>query len=185
MSGATSTKMTYEDLLRLTDEEGNHGVRELIDGELIVAPSPVPNHQRIVKRLLVAIDRYLEDHPIGEVLVAPLDIVLADEQVLQPDVLYISRERSSRITDRNISGSPDLAIEVLSEFSRRRDEIRKRALYEEYGVIEYWIVDPEAESVKVFQRRQGRFHGSLAGQTLTTPLLPGFSLDLPGLFAAR
>lgn len=180
MSGAASTKMTYDDLLRMP---ATNRFEEIIDGELIMSPTPSLEHQEIVGRLYRAIARYLDDHPIGRVFIAPLDVVLAPDQVLEPDLLYVSHERSG-ILRRHVMGAPDLAVEVLSTHSHRRDRVRKRQLYEQYGVIEYWIVDPEGEPVDVYRLENGVYCGALVHDTLTTPLLPGLSIDLQRLFAA-
>ena len=92
---------------------------------------------------------YVESNELGEILWSPLDIVLSDEDVVQPDILFISNERSDIVTERNISGAPDLVIEVLSPITAYRDKEMKLRLYSRSGVREYWLVDPEQESVKV------------------------------------
>ena len=120
----------------------------------------------------------------------PLDVVLSPRDVVVPDLLFVSAERASILTEANVQAAPDLAIEILSPSSRRSDELRKRDLYERHGVREYWIVDPEAESVKVFRRGDaGRYTRPLLltrhdADTLTTPLLPGLQLPLDGIFEA-
>jgi len=185
MTIAISTKITHDDLLKMP--EGNLP-REIIDGELIVNLSPSAYHQRIVTRFVHMIAGFLDDHPVGEVLGSPLDTILASDQVVQPDLLYVSNERAG-IVERWVYGAPDLAVEVISETSRRRDEVRKRELYEQFGVAEYWIVDPEARSVKVYRRGAsgGYDHPVLItaahDKTLTTPLLPGLNIDLAKVFA--
>jgi Uma2 family endonuclease len=181
MSGATSTKMTYEDLLKMPE---TNRFEEIIDGELIVSPGASPLHQTIVLRIARAIADYLDNHPIGRVFIAPLDVVLAQDQVLEPDVLYVSNERAGFLK-QHVMGPPDLAVEVLSPHSHRRDKVRKRQLYEQYGVTEYWIVDPDGESVEVFRAESGKYRGIVVHDTLTTPLLPGLAIDLRKLFAAQ
>ena len=111
----------------------------------------------------------------------------SDDSVVEPDLLYISKARAERMTKKNIQGAPDLVVEVLSESTRRTDEVRKRKLFERYDVLEYWIVDPELETVKVFRRKEARFERvaelSLESlDALTTPLLPGFELPLGRIF---
>ncbi len=185
MTTATSTKITHDDLLKMPED---NLPREIIDGELIVSPTPSAQHQRIVVRLVRMIGAFLDEHPVGEVLVAPLDTILASDQVVQPDLLYVSNERAG-IVERWVFGAPDLVIEVISETSRRRDEVRKRELYEQFGVSEYWIVDPDARSVKTYRRGAsgGYEHPLLVtaadDKTLTTPLLPGLIIDLAEVFA--
>jgi Uma2 family endonuclease len=117
-----------------------------------------------------------------------MDVILSDIDVVEPDLLFVSNERS-QILGTWIHGAPDLVIEILSPSTRRVDEITKRRLYERVGVREYWIVDGEIEVVKIYRRQDD---GSFAraqellreeGHSLDTPLLPGFSLSLAELFA--
>ena len=182
---AEPVRFTYADLLKLPDDGRRH---ELIEGVHLVTPAPDRRHQKISVRLLFAIESYLRAHPIGEVYTAPLDVILSDEDVVEPDLLFVSNERSA-VLGKSVHGAPDLAIEILSPSTRRTDEITKRRLYDRVDVREYWIVDPEIEVVKVYRRAgDGTFprvaeHSREAGDALTTPLLPGFSLALAELFA--
>ena len=182
---AEPTRYTYEDYLTFPDDGRRH---ELIDGEHFVTPAPIRPHQRLAVRLTFALESWLRQHPVGELNVAPMDVILSDIDVVQPDLLFVSNERS-QILGKWIHGAPDLVIEILSPSTRRVDEIRKRRLYERVGVREYWIVDGEIEAVKVYRRHDdGSFPRVLdlsreAGHSLDTPLLPGFSLSLAELFA--
>jgi Uma2 family endonuclease len=185
MASETSTKMTYEDLLLLPEDGLRH---EIIDGEHYVNASPITRHQRVSHRLILAIGNYLEEHPIGELFHAPLDIVFSQFDVVEPDLLYISNERRDIVTTRNIQGSPDLLIEILSQSNKRYDEVIKHALYERTGVGEYWIVDPVADVVRIFRlNAAGRYEraGVLSsGDILTTPLFPTLEIRLARIFAA-
>jgi len=177
--------MTYEDYVKLPDD-GKH--YEIIDGELYVNPSPVTRHQRIVRVILVRIDRYFEQHRSGEVFDSPFDVVLAQDVIVEPDVIVVKNDRASIIGEKNIQGAPNLIIEVVADNTRRLDEIEKRKLYERYGVEEYWIVDPELELVKIYRRENNAFSRvaeitTETGGTITSPLLPGFTLDVNDVFA--
>jgi Uma2 family endonuclease len=185
---STSMKLTYQDLLGLPEDLLRH---ELIDGEHYVTPSPNTKHQRVVMNLGWLVRGYLEEHPIGEVFASPLDIVLSKFDVVEPDLLYISRERLERhLNDRNLAAAPELVIEVLSPSTRRRDEGVKHRLYERYGVLEYWRIDPVSDAVKVFHLVEGRFvlqaelslQAGSPAPVLTTPLLPGIHLPLDKIF---
>jgi len=181
---AQHLKWTYSDLLLFPDDGKRH---ELIDGEHIMSPSPFTKHQRIVVNLCAAIKIFLKDHPIGEVFVAPMDVVLSDIDVVEPDLLFIASEHASIITEKHIMGAPDLVVEIISAGSRKTDEIIKRKLYEQFGVKEYWIVDPELESVKVYRWQSTGFVRAEelsveSGSTLTTPLLPTLTTPLSELF---
>lgn len=177
--------MTYEDLLLLPEDGLRH---EIIDGEHYVNASPVTRHQLISYRLVLAIGNYLEENPVGQLFFAPLDIVFSRYDVVEPDLLYISNERREIVTTKNIQGSPDLLIEILSESNRKYDEVTKRALYERTGVGEYWIVDPVANAVRVFRRNAaGRYEHAIElshDDILTSPLFPNLEIRLSRVFAA-
>src|SRR5687767_9019422 len=148
MAPQTSTRLTYEDYLELPDDGKRY---ELIAGELILNPAPIPRHQLVAGNLYLAIRNYLDQHDLGKVIGSPIDVVLADDVVLQPDLIIIRRERLSIIGAKNLEGAPDVVIEVLSDGTRRKDEIVKRKLYARYGIAEYWIVDPSVEAVKIYR----------------------------------
>jgi Uma2 family endonuclease len=182
----TTTRLTYDDLLALPADGNRY---EIIDGELYVNPAPATQHQRISRILLVRIGHYLELHGGGEVFGAPLDVVFANESVVQPDILVIKADRASIIGEKNVHGAPNLCIEVLSPSTRGVDEIEKRKLYERGGVDEYWIVDPEGELVKIYRRSGGAFEpvaeiSTETGGTITTPLLPHFAIEIGDVFKA-
>lgn len=184
-SQARQSKFTYEDYLLFPDDRQRH---ELIDGDHYVTPSPTTKHQRISLKLSTTLTNFLRRSPLGEVFAAPYDVVLSDLDVVQPDLLFIAKAHASLVTDKNIRGAPDLVIEILSETTRKTDELVKRKLYERYGVSEYWIVDPELETVKVC-RLTDQGYGRIAeltreaGDALSTPLLPGLQIPLIDIFA--
>ena len=175
---------TYEDYLRLPDD----GRRwEVIRGELLMTPAPIVVHQRILRNLGWVLVAYVEDRGTGEVLYAPMDVVLSQTVVVEPDILYISRERSRVIAEKNIQGAPDLAVEILSSSTKARDRKVKWELYAEYGVREYWIVDPEARTVEVSVLEEGKYrlyaqYGE--GDMLTSPMFPDLEIELARVFAS-
>ena len=183
MPGHSSTKLTYADYVLLPDDGLRH---EIIEGEHYVTPAPTTRHQRISVRLLYLMQDYLERHAIGEVFIAPYDVLLSEINVFVPDLLYISDQRSHLITSKNLQGPPDLVIEILSPSTRSRDERLKRDVYERAGVDEYWLVDPDHDVIDVYRREGGAFSAPVRhekGQVLTTPLLPGFELPLDKVLA--
>jgi Uma2 family endonuclease len=180
----STTKLTYEDFVLFPDDGKRH---EIIDGEHYVTPSPNVRHQTIVVNLITALQAFVRERRIGRVFVAPLDVLLSLHDIVEPDVLFVSTERAGVLTSANVRGAPDFAIEVLSPSTRRRDERLKRDLYERAGITEYWLVDPEAETVKVFRREEAGYGRALLlslreGDVLTTPLLPGLELPLIAVF---
>lgn len=151
---------------------------ELWDGELIMSPTPRPNHQRIVFNLATLFRDFVTERRLGEVFLSPLDVILSQRQVVQPDVFFISKPRLNLVTDR-VRCAPDLAVEVISKGRSRRDRVDKKELYEQFGVREYWIVDPEAQTLEVFAMENGAFklHAKAEpGERADSKLLSGFSV---------
>ncbi|HEX2831835.1 MAG TPA: Uma2 family endonuclease [Thermoanaerobaculia bacterium] len=179
MASTVAVRLTYEDYLELPNDGKRY---EIIDGELYVNPAPVPLHQIIIRQLLRRIQDHLDTHGGGEAIGAPIDVVLGRETVVQPDVIVVLRERVSIIGPTNVNGAPDLVIEVLSQRTRSYDETAKRKVYEQAGVKEYWIVDPERTEIRV--HRGGDVAISHVGGTITSPLMPGFVLELRYVFRA-
>lgn len=180
--------LTYADYMALPDD----GKRfELIDGELYVTPSPTYWHQKLSGGIYVQISNYLQAHPIGEVLIAPFDVILNPEETRawQPDVVFVANERRHIIKERNIQGAPDLVVEVLSPGTDDRDLGIKKRAYQESGVNEYWVVWQTIPRVEVYRLNEaGRYgdpHLLEEDDTLTTDLLPGFSLEVSRLYAGR
>lgn len=186
MSRATTTaKLTYEDLLALPDDDKRH---ELIDGVHYVMSSPRLRHQRVVRRLGLSIGNFVDATGSGEMFAVAVDVVLSPYDVVVPDLVFISEERRHLLQETNIPGPPDLVAEVLSPSTRHKDRLLKRRLFEREGVREYWIVDPEKDTVRVHLLTPGGYGAgadlsAAMGDTLTSPLLPGWSLPLATLFA--
>lgn len=178
-------KLTYEDFVLFPDDGKRH---ELIDGEHYVTPAPNIKHQAIAGNLHGLIWAYLQTRRIGRVFVAPLDMVFSNFDVVEPDLLYLSNARAAKVlTLKHAKGAPDLVVEIGSKGTRKRDETIKRRLYERFGVSEYWLVDPEIDTIKVYRRAGNRYERaaelSLENRdVLTTPLLPGLDLPLAKIF---
>ena len=176
------TKLTYEDYLNTPDDERY----ELINGELIMAPSPRWAHQEADMEIGSILHTFVKRYNLGVVCSAPFDVVLSDTDVVQPDLLFVSRERLHIITEDNIQGAPDLAVEILSPSTSARDRGYKRDLYAKHGVKEYWQVDTDAKRITVLSLNADGDYDVVAvygvGQTLASPLLPGFALNLDEIF---
>jgi Uma2 family endonuclease len=162
---------------------------QLLDGEMIVAPSPTDKHQAVVGEIFVALHQFVAAHSLGLVRIAPYDVVLSNYDVAQPDILFVSNRRSHIVTAANIQGAPDLIVEVLSPGTQQYDRGYKRTLYARHGVREYWLVDPDAERVEVLVEggEAGLTPAAAYGRadTLVSPLLAGLSLDLFRVFSRR
>jgi len=159
---------------------------ELWDGELVMPPAPSFFHQQIVDRFHDYLKAFVRARQLGQTGIAPLDMVLTNTRATQPDVVFISNERLDIIKTR-LMGAADLVAEVLSPNSRRRDRIDKRDLYEQHGVKEYWLIDPEALTVEVLHLIHGEFQllgRWRPGESAESRLLKGFRVKVSNLFGA-
>ncbi|MFB3924131.1 MAG: Uma2 family endonuclease [Terriglobia bacterium] len=178
---AISTKFTHADLLVMPDDGKR---REIIDGDLYVTPSPRFSHQAISAKLFRAFDRYLDQHPIGDSYFAPLDVILSDLDVLEPDLLFVLNEHRQILQDW-VRGAPDLVVEILSPTSAAIDRGPKLKAYARHGVTEYWIVDPEKGAVEIYRLTPEGYQLSRSyseKETLSSLMLPGFELPVASLF---
>jgi Uma2 family endonuclease len=177
----TKIKLTYPDYAAMSDEKRY----ELIEGDLYMVPAPGFYHQVVSRNIEMALWEFVKSRRLGVVVDAPVDVVFTPEDVVQPDILFISNQRRSIITEKYLSGAPDLIIEILSPSSLERDKLVKRNLYAKHSVKEYWIVDPVRKQVEVLLLKSQAFvlHGIfLIDDRLTSPLLPEFDLPLQTVF---
>jgi Uma2 family endonuclease len=164
----TKTKITADEFFQLPE---TNLPTELIDGEIIQMPSPIPEHQRALRRIVALVGRLI---PNGEIFFAPLDVYFDDGNIVQPDLLWVAENSRCVITEKRLVGAPDLVIEILSPGSTRHDRKTKFRLYEKHGVREYWIIDLSEPLVEVWQHIDGKFdlldvYG--ADEMFTSPLL--------------
>lgn len=143
---------TYDEMVAELPET-NQPV-ELWNGEIIISPAPHPDHQTIMLNFAATLREFVAADQLGKIFVSPVDVVLTPHRVVQPDVLFIAKGRRD-IVQEHIVGAPDLVMEVISVGSWQRDRIQKKALYEQAGVAEYWIVDPDSETIEVFVLTKG------------------------------
>ncbi len=173
--------LTVEDY-RATPEGTRY---QLIEGELIMSPSPNTHHQAIIWNLSQIFGRYLQSKPPGRVFLAPFDVYLSDHDVVQPDLLFISHSRLGQLKDDGFYGAPDLVIEVLSPSTAQLDKKTKRVLYARAGVKELWLVDPLLLQIQRydFARDTAKPVQLIEeAETFATPLLPGLSLAAAEIF---
>ena len=177
-----STKFTYEDLQYIPPDRNRY---EIVDGELFVTPSPITLHQRIVTNLSGELRQHVRQHRLGEVFVAPLDVVFSFSTVFEPDVIFVSRSRLHIVGEKNISGPPDLIVEVLSESTAGLDREIKPKQYALYGVPEFWRVHPFEKTVEILRLKEGEYElAARLGfeENLTSPLFPGLILPVSSLW---
>ena len=175
-------KLTYADYANAPDDARY----ELLDGELIMAPAPNRLHQDSLLDLGVDLKLLMRSTGMGEVFVAPFDVILSDTDVVQPDIMFVSNERAHIITDANIRGAPDLVVEILSPSTAERDRTFKRDLYARHGVKEYWMVDTELRRIYqlMLDADEFRLAGVFGmGDTLVSPTLNGYALNVSDVFA--
>ena len=177
-------KFTYEDY-RTAPPDKRY---ELLDGDLLLNPAPNLKHQSVQVRMGRRLAQFIEERALGAFYFAPCDVVLSDTDVVQPDLLFVSHARAHLlIGGDNVRGAPDLVVEILSPATADRDRGYKRALYAKHGVTEYWLIDPTAETVWIHELRDGALavtHTFGREQTLRSPLLAGFEVDLDDVFSS-
>ncbi len=178
-------KLTFRDWLQYPDDGKLY---ELIGGELHVTPAPNTRHQRLARNLARHLDSHLVETGRGELFFAPIGVKLSDEDVVEPDLVVVLAEHAERIGRQTIEGPPDLVVEILSPGSAGRDLTTKRDLYARFGIPEYWIVDPESESVEVLTLKGGAYSRDglyRAADTLHSPLLEALEIPAHDLFPPR
>jgi Uma2 family endonuclease len=173
---------TYDDYIALPEDGKRY---EIIEGDLSMTPAPSPRHQEVQLRLGSLLLTYLDKHPLGRVFVSPIDLVLSMVDVVQPDLLFVGKTRSNIIAEKNIVGIPNLVVEILSPSSTTRDQKEKLNLYQRYGLPEYWIVDPDSQTVEVYlsvANRLEEVETLKTGDQLHARQIPGLVLELSEIF---
>ncbi len=171
MSSTTIRRLTYADYAALADDQSRH---EIIDGEHVVTPSPIVNHQAVLKAIFLALVEAVEKTGRGQVLFSPVDVELSKHDIVVPDLVVILNENRI-VTPTKIKGAPDHVVEVLSPSTASRDRGAKRELYERAGVREYWIVDADEHEVTQLVLRDGKYQEITHAGKLTLQYLPSQS----------
>ncbi|MFQ5824828.1 MAG: Uma2 family endonuclease [bacterium] len=173
---------TYQDYLNLPEDDKRY---EIINGELVMVPAPSTNHQDIGLNIKYELKRFIEKYKVGKIYDAPTDVVLSETNVVQPDILFITKDHYDIITEKNITGAPDLIIEILSPSTGYYDLIEKKEIYEKFGVREYCIVDPKKQWVEIYTNKANKFalkqRLEKAG-VLESWVLRGFQLGMEKIF---
>lgn len=162
-----------------TPDDGNR--YEVIDGELYVTPPPSVPHQRGSNRLNLIIGPFVDREGLGELLPAPTGVVLEAGSGVQPDLLFVRRDRMGIISNRGIEGAPDLVVEVLSPSTRSRDRGIKMRRYEAAAVPHYWLMDTNVQSIETYELGRDGYHltGTYGrGSILVSELFPGLAIHI-------
>ena len=175
--------LTYEDYAELPADRNRY---ELIEGELQVTTAPNTAHQRALKNLAYLIEGHVRAHRLGLVLFAPCDVLLSDITVVQPDLLFVAREREAIVEHRYVRGAPDLVVEVLSPTTARTDRETKRQLYARYAVPNYWLIDPQNRAATAYVLESGTYRRlayARGDQPFAAPPFPDLTIPLTELWA--
>ena len=127
---------------------------QLIENNLVMSPSPLDIQQKILNEINYHLLTFVKKHKLGEVRLAPYDVYLDRENVFQPDIIFIGKDRLHLIKENGLHGAPDLVIEILSPSTAKYDLGEKKDVYERCSVKEYWIVEPESKSVQGFSLKE-------------------------------
>jgi len=176
----TKIKYNYQDYLQLSDDRRY----EIIDGDLFMVPFPNESHQHVLAYTFNCLFNYVRKNMLGYVYCAPFDILFSEEDVVQPDIIFVSSENAKVITKDNIKGAPDLLVEILSPSTSKRDMGIMKKLYARHGVREYWIVDPKNEMVEVLSLKGLEFESKLHGvqDCLHSRVIKGLTVEVKEIF---
>jgi Uma2 family endonuclease len=163
--------LTYKDYEVLPADGRRY---ELHEGELSVTPAPNPQHQRIIGNLHVILWQHIKSRDLGEVFLAPIDCILGETTVVQPDLVYLDNGRLSIVSGRGLEGPPTLVVEILSPTTTLIDRSTKRQLYARYGVPYYWIVDPEARAIEAYSLAEDGYQLATRASGAEAVSLPPF-----------
>ena len=172
---------TYADYYGINDDKRY----EVMEGDIMMVPAPATRHQKISGRIYRIMANFVFDNGLGEIFDAPTDVVLSDDVVVQPDILFISKERAGIIGEQAIMGAPDLVVEIISPSSSFNDSVRKRELYQKFGVKEYWLVFPDEKAIEVLTLEDGIYRELCSAKeegAVRSKLLQGFEVELKGVF---
>ncbi len=175
--------MTYAEYALLPQDRNRY---EVLDGELFMTPSPTYRHQVAAFELASILRNHVARHGLGRVLVAPMDVVLSETNIVQPDILFLRADRVPSGDAANIRVAPDLVVEVVSPSSIAEDREHKKAVYARHGVFHYWIVDPEARTLEMYSLAGASYAlaAEYAGDaSATSSLFPGLAIPLTQLWA--
>ena len=176
-------KVTVKELFEMELEEGFF--YELINGNIVKKQAPSPPHQKAVLKLSKILDDYAVEKDLGDVFTSPIDVFFDKYNNTQPDVLFIRKDRNFIITNDGIQGHPDLIVEVLSPSTFRNDRNEKMKLYLNFGVSEYWIVDPKNQSIEVYVLEDNRYKMAffaIENGLIQSKILDGLSLEVSHVF---
>lgn len=176
-------KMTVGAFQEMTFDDDNY--YELLNGEIVRKKAPTPQHQEAVGNLFTIFNNYAKEKQLGKCYTSPIDVFFDDYNCTQPDILFIKTDRAFIITNNGIEGAPDLVVEVLSPSTFRYDRKEKMAIYKQFGVKEYWIVDTNNRAIEVYVLQDGLYDMqffAIEEGTIESSVLEGLKLDITQVF---
>ena len=174
---------TYEAYAALTADGECY---EIVQGVLVMSPSPEFIHQKFVTRLTMYLGQTIILNHLGEVITSPFDVVLAPQEVYQPDIVVLLNKHLERLQKQCVMGAPDLVVEVISPSSKLYDRVNKHMVYEKAGIPEYWLVNPRQQIIELFALEGGKYYslGIFSGeQTLPSRIVPEMAMPVSSFFA--
>jgi Uma2 family endonuclease len=176
-------RLTYEEYARLTPPDSS--IYELHNGQIVKMPTPTPKHQLFSTNLVTEINIFIRPKKLGRVIAAPMDTVFTPNDVLQPDILFLSTNNLHLIGDKKIEGAPDLVVEILSPSNHAKEMAYKKMIYELSGVREYWLVNLENQTITQYENLEKEFVKRQVLQktdVLQAIVLQGFQINVASLF---
>lgn len=184
----SNTKVSVTEFSKMQFDDDDDNYYEIIDGEMIRKSAPTPMHQRICRKIIVILDRYINERKSGEIFQSPIDVFLDEYNKPQPDLVFVSAEKKAIITNDGIMGIPDLIVEIISPESYIADRFEKKALYERVTVPEFWLIDSKNKFIEIYTLKNGHYKLLSAATTiegeLKSALFEGFTINLTEIFSA-
>lgn len=181
-------KMTVAEFREIEYDDSDTNWYELLDGELMKRKAPTPRHQELLSELNDQVKAYIKQHNLGKVYFSPIDVFLDDVNAPQPDLVFVATDQLSIIAKNGIEGIPRLVVEIISPTSIIRDRITKKVLYEQAGVAEYWLVDPQNGEIEIYGLSDSARYELISAASVTEGALKSkvfatLSINLSALFA--
>ena len=179
---ANARRATIADLDAIPDDGNRY---ELLNGVITMAAAPTWKHQLVSRAVFRLIDRWAVQIDAGDTLYAPVDVVLDNRDVVQPDIIYVDESHLIDVRGGRVYVAPQLVVEVISPTSRGRDSVVKPVRYAQAGAREYWLVDPELETIAIFTLIETLYVERAANDdgTISSVVLPGLTVDPGTVFA--
>ncbi|MDB5248461.1 MAG: hypothetical protein JWQ40_2855 [Segetibacter sp.] len=184
----SNTKVSVTEFRKMLFDDDDDYYYEIINGEMIQKSAPTSMHQRISRRLVVILDKFVTENKSGEIFQSPTDVYLDEYNKPQPDLVFVSNQKKDVVTNDGIIGTPDLIIEIVSPTSIIRDRIEKKNLYERMAVGEFWLVDPQNTAIEIYTLKNNRYElystATIFEGELKSALFEGLAINLADIFAA-